>query len=100
MVSKVQYRRLLAMGFLMAIAFACLGYRLVDLQVEQHEKLREESEEATRRVVLRAPKRGDIRDIRGNLLAGSVFVKTVCGNPAIIGQHRAEVAHVIAPLLE
>ncbi|MFO1497416.1 MAG: hypothetical protein U1G07_03295 [Verrucomicrobiota bacterium] len=89
MISAAQGRKLLAMGFLMAIAFVCLGYRLVDLQVLQHEHLREESEDATRRTILRAPKRGDIRDIRGNLLAGSIFVKTVCANPAIIGDRRA-----------
>lgn len=100
MISAAQGRKLLAMGFLMAIAFVCLGYRLVDLQVLQHEHLREESEDATRRTILRAPKRGDIRDIRGNLLAGSIFVKTVCANPAIIGDRRAEVARVVAPLLE
>ncbi len=87
------------MGFLITIAFVCLGYRLVDLQIIRHEKLREESERATRQMFLRAPKRGDIRDIRGNLLASSIFVKTVCGNPAVMGEHRAEVARVIAPLL-
>jgi len=88
------------MALLMAIAFVCLGYRLVDLQVLQHDKLRHDSEDSTRRLFLRAPKRGDIRDIRGNVLAGSVFVKTVCANPAIVGDHRSEVARVIAPLLE
>jgi cell division protein FtsI/penicillin-binding protein 2 len=88
------------MGFLITVAFVCLGYRLVDLQIMQHDKLREYSEDATRRMFLRAPKRGDIRDIRGNLLAGSIFVKTVCGNPVVIGEHRAEVARVLSPLLE
>jgi len=88
------------MALLMAIAFVCLGYRLVDLQVLQDDKLRHDSEDSTRRLFLRAPKRGDIRDIRGNVLAGSVFVKTVCANPAIVGEHRSEVARVIAPLLE
>lgn len=88
------------MAFLIAVAFVCLGYRLVELQVLDHDKFREESEDATRRMVVRAPKRGEIRDIRGNLLAGSIFVKTVCGNPSVIGEHRAEVARVIAPLLQ
>jgi cell division protein FtsI/penicillin-binding protein 2 len=98
-ISAHQWRRLLAMGFLMVVAFACLGYRLVDLQVVQHEKLRGESEDVTRRMYLRAPKRGSIRDCRGNLLAGSVFVKNIAGNPAVIGKHRAEVSRVVAPLL-
>ncbi len=100
MISTAQTRKLMGMGFLMAVAFAGLGYRLVDLQVVQHDKWRDESEDMTRRTILRAPKRGDIRDIRGNVLAGSVFVKTVCADPSIVGPHRAEVAHLLAPFLD
>jgi cell division protein FtsI/penicillin-binding protein 2 len=88
------------MVLLTAIAFVCLGYRLVELQVLEHERFRGESEIDTHRTILRAPKRGDIRDIRGNLLAGSVFVKTILADPLWIGDHRFEVAHALAPLLE
>src|SRR6478609_3809936 len=100
MIERAQCRRLITMGFLMVVAFVCLGYRLVDLQWAQHDKWSTECSADTRRTFLRAPKRGDIRDIRGNLLAGSIFVKTVCGNPALIGNYRAEVAHAVAPLLD
>jgi cell division protein FtsI/penicillin-binding protein 2 len=100
MISAEQGRRLVAMGFLLAVAFACLGLRLFELQVLEHDDLRSESEEATHKIFLRAPKRGDIRDIRGNVLAGSIFVKTVSGNPAVLGSYRAAVAQAIAPLLE
>lgn len=99
MISAVQGRKLIAMSFLMVIAFAGLGYRLVDLQVHQHARWREESEDTSRRLFLRAPRRGDIRDIRGNLLAGSVVVKRICADPSLIGEHRGEVAQVVAPLL-
>jgi cell division protein FtsI/penicillin-binding protein 2 len=88
------------MAFLVVVAFVCLGYRLVELQVLDHEKYREEAEGATHRIVLRGPRRGDIRDVRGNLLAGSIFVKAVCGNPAVAGPYRVEIARAIAPLLE
>lgn len=88
------------MGFLLAVAFACLGLRLFEIQVLDHADLRSESEDATHKMFLRAPKRGDIRDIRGNLLAGSIFVKTVSGNPAVLGSYRAAIAQAVAPLLE
>jgi cell division protein FtsI/penicillin-binding protein 2 len=100
MTNRAQYRRLFAIGFLMVVAFVCLGYRLVDLQWNQHEKMGKECSKDTHRTFLRAPKRGDIRDVRGNLLAGSIFVKTVVANPLIVGKYRSEVAHAIAPLLD
>jgi cell division protein FtsI/penicillin-binding protein 2 len=100
MISRIQSRRLLAMVFLIAVAFAGLGYRLVELQVVDHDKYSRESEKLTKKTFLRAPRRGEIRDIRGNVLAGSVMVKTVCANPEVVREHRSEVAHVLAPLLQ
>jgi cell division protein FtsI/penicillin-binding protein 2 len=100
MIRGDQCKRLLAMGILMAIAFVGLGYRLVDLQVIHHETFRNDAEDNTRRTFLEAPKRGDIRDIRGNLLAGSVFVKTVCADPSLMGEYRNEVAKTLAPILQ
>ncbi len=99
MISAAQSRRMVAMGFLLVVAFACLGLRLFEIQVLDHANLRSESEDATQKIFLRPPKRGDIRDIRGNLLAGSIFVKTVSGNPAVLGHCRAAVAQAVAPLL-
>ena len=54
----------------------------------------------TRREFLLEPRRGDILDIKGNLLATSVFVKTVCADPVLIGNRQAEVARAVAPLLQ
>jgi cell division protein FtsI/penicillin-binding protein 2 len=100
MTRTIQLRRLLLLGFLLALAFAGLGYRLVELQVFQHERLADIARDNTRRSILREPARGDIRDARGNPLATSVFVKTVCADPWLIGSRHAEVARALAPLLE
>jgi cell division protein FtsI/penicillin-binding protein 2 len=100
MAKKLQYRRLFVMAVLLAAAFAGLGYRLVDLQVLRHEELSGKAQRNTQYETLLEPRRGDILDVRGNLLATSVFVKTVCGDPSLIGNHQAEVAHAIAPILQ
>jgi len=88
------------MAVLLAIAFATLGYRLVDLQVVQHDQLRKQAERNTHQVLLLQPRRGEIRDRRGNVLASSLFVKTVCADPTLIGSYQTEVARLLSPLLE
>jgi cell division protein FtsI/penicillin-binding protein 2 len=100
MAKRNQYRRLLALVFLLALAFVCLGFRLVDLQVLRHDELRGEAAQQSQKMILREPRRGDVLDARGNLLATSVFVKTVCADPALLGDSYAKVARAIAPLLE
>ncbi len=100
MAKNLQYRRLLMLALLLGIAFAGLGYRLVDLQVLRHEDLASEAEKNTQHTYLLVPRRGDILDAKGNLLATSIFVKTVCADPVLIGNHQAEVAHAVAPLLQ
>ncbi len=88
------------LAFLLMLAFAGLGYRLVDLQVFRHGELLAKAELNTQREFLLEPRRGDILDDRGNLLATSIFVKTVCADPTLIGNHQAEVARALAPLLQ
>ncbi|HEX4646574.1 MAG TPA: penicillin-binding protein 2 [Verrucomicrobiae bacterium] len=100
MAKQFQYRRLLAMAVLLGAAFTGLGYRLVDLQVLRHEDLSRKAQKETQHIYHLEPRRGDIVDIKGNLLATSVFVKTVCADPALIGDHQAEVARALAPLLQ
>jgi len=85
---------------LLAVGLAGLGYRLVDLQVLRHEEWSAKAERNTHREILREPRRGDILDAKGNLLATCTFVKTVCADPALLGGHQAEVAHALAPLLQ
>src|SRR5436305_2085626 len=100
MAKKLQYRRLFWLTLLLGLAFAGLGYRLVDLQVRRHAEWSVRSERNTHREILFEPRRGDILDVRGNPLATSVFVKTVCADPTLISDRQAEVAHVLAPLLD
>ena len=100
MAKQLQYRRLVLLALLLGAAFAGLGYRLVDLQVLRYEELSARARHNTRREFLLEPRRGDILDAKGNLLATSVFVKTVCADPALIGKRQAEVARAVAPLLQ
>ena len=88
------------MVVLLAVAFTGLGYRLVDLQVLQHEQIRSETERRMQRTVVRAARRGNILDCRRTLLAGSEFVKTVCADPTLIGTNQAALARSLAPILE
>lgn len=99
MITAQQLRRMGFLGGLLVLAFAGLGYRLVELHVVQHEVLLPKSEANTRREVLFTPRRGEIRDIRGNPLAVSLPAKTVCADPSLIGPHAAEVTRALAPVL-
>src|SRR5437870_452183 len=100
MVKTLQFQRVWMLALLLVAAFVGLGYRLVDLQLLRHEQLLVKAQENTQRFLLMAPRRGDILDARGNLLATSIFVKTVCADPSLIGDRHAEMAKVLAPLLK
>jgi cell division protein FtsI/penicillin-binding protein 2 len=86
-----------AVGLL--LAFSGLGYRLVDLQVRQHDQLRDTARGNTTRTIIIQPRRGDIFDSNGNKLATSRFVKTVCADPVMIGHHYPAVARALASVL-
>ena len=81
------------LALLLAAAFGGLGYRLVDLQVLRHDELSAKAQQNTQHELLLVPRRGDILDAKGNLLATSVFVKTVCADPVLMGNRKAEIAH-------
>jgi cell division protein FtsI/penicillin-binding protein 2 len=100
MTQRLQFRRVLALTLLVGAAFAGLGYRLVDLQVLRHDELAQLAQDNTQREFRRAPRRGDILDIHGNLLATSVPVRTVCADPSLVGCQQAAVARALAPLLQ
>src|SRR5436190_17914318 len=100
MAKRLQYRRLLLLVLLLIAAFAGLGYRLVDLQVLRHDQLSLIAQQNTQRELFFEPRRGDILDRKGNLLATSMSVKLVCADPTLVGNRRAEVAHTLAPLLQ
>jgi cell division protein FtsI/penicillin-binding protein 2 len=100
MANQLQYRRLALLTLLLGGGFAALGYRLIDLQVLRHGELSAKAQRNTQREILLEPRRGDILDAKGNLLASSVFVKTVCADPALMGSRQPEIAHALAPLLQ
>ncbi len=85
MTKRLQIRRVLTLTIVVCVAFAGLGYRLVDLQVLRHDELAKLAQDNTQREFRQAPRRGDILDIHGNLLATSVPVETVCADPSLIG---------------
>ncbi len=100
MAKTVQQGRLLLVTAVVTMALGALGYRLVDLQAIRHDELRILAQHNTQKVERREPLRGQIKDIRGNLLATSVPVKTVCADATLVGTRQAEVARVLAPLLQ
>src|SRR5208283_3239350 len=100
MSKRLQLKRVLTLLGLLGLAFAGLGYRLVDLQVLRHDELAAKAQQNTQREFWQAPRRGNILDVHGNLLATSIFVKTVCADPVLIGNQPAAVARALAPLLQ
>ena len=100
MTKRLQLKRVLLLLVLLGLSYAGLGYRLVDLQVLRHDELAALAQQNTQREFWRAPRRGNILDAHGNLLATSIFVKTVCANPTLIGNRQAVVARALAPLLQ
>ena len=100
MTNKQQLRRALLLLTFLVAAFAGLGYRLVDLQVVRHDELSKLAEGDTQHEYWQGPKRGDILDANGNILATSVPVKRICAEPSLIGNQQAVVAHALAPLLQ
>ena len=93
-------RWLIFFGLVMLISFGLLGYRLVDLQIVKHVQLRDAARDNTIRTIEREAQRGNILDRNGNLLATSLFVKTICADPSLIGHYLPQVARTLAPWLE
>src|SRR5436190_19353108 len=101
MAKRLQYRKLLMLGLLLAAAFSGLGYRLVDLQYLRHQELSAKAESNTRREFVFEPRRGDILDVKGNVLATSAFAKTICADPSLMNDRQADIiARALAPLLQ
>ena len=83
-----QRRRLIGMTVAVVLIFSALGYRLVDLQVLRSEELSALAAEQSRRYYDKQPRRGDIRDARGIILASSDPVKTVCVDPVLLASRQ------------
>ena len=94
------HRRLIVLTIIVMFCFVGLGCRLADLQWARHDEFRALAENQHQHSYFREATRGDIRDRRGNLLATSTPVKNICGDPALVKNHAAEIARVLAPLLQ
>jgi cell division protein FtsI/penicillin-binding protein 2 len=99
MKNKLLIKRALLLVIFISLAFTGLGYRLVDLQVLRHDELLRLGDENTRRDYYEAPRRGNIVDVNNSPLATTITVKTVCADPALIGDQTGAFAHVLATYL-
>ena len=84
----------------LALGFSALGFRLFDLHVLQHKELAALAPANREQVVHRQGRRGEIRDINGNLLANSQSVRIVTADPSITGPQAPTIAQKLAPLLK
>lgn len=87
------------MVLLLVLCFSGLAFRLVDVQVFRHAQLQDLARNNTHRTFVKESRRGDIRDARGNLLATSKVVETVCADPSLIGPYWGLLANRLGPLL-
>jgi cell division protein FtsI/penicillin-binding protein 2 len=96
-------RRLTTLLFLaavMVLGFGGLGFRLTYLQVLHHPELAARARQNVERKFTFEPFRGEILDSKGNVLATSTFVRTVCADTVLLGKELTNVARAIAPLLD
>src|SRR6516164_5611928 len=96
---RQQFNRAWALLGLVILAFVGLACRLTDLQVWRHDELAKMAEVKSVQTTWHPARRGDILDANGNQLATSVFVKTICADPSLIGGQQHIVARALAPLL-
>lgn len=99
MIRPAHLRRLLVFAILTGMAMAGLCVRLYVLQVVRHDHYKEIVGDNTQRTFLKQPRRGDILDADGHMLATSLPVKRVLADPSLIQPYQAEVARAVAPLL-
>jgi cell division protein FtsI/penicillin-binding protein 2 len=91
---------MMAIACLLLAAFAGLGFRLFQLQVIDAPELKAQAERNWERRFEIPPLRGEIRDTRGEMLARSIHVSTVCADPSITSERAHEIAMQLAPLLQ
>jgi cell division protein FtsI (penicillin-binding protein 3) len=91
--------RLKLIASTLLVIFVGLMGRLAYLQTVREDELTRMARDNTRREVILHPRRGQILDARGELLAASQIVKTLCADPSIIGNLQAPISRAIAPIL-
>ena len=86
MIRPTHLQRLFLFALLAGLAFAGLATRLYVLQVLRHDKYKDIVGDNTQRVFLKWPRRGDILDVNGHVLATSLPVKRVLADPSLPGK--------------
>lgn len=96
----IHARRLTLISSVLLLSFVALAGRLAYLQTVREDELTRIARKNTRREVLMEPRRGQILDARGELLATSQIVKTICADPSLIGNQQGPIVRALAPLLD
>lgn len=99
MIRPAHLRRLFVFAILTGLAMAGLCARLYVLQVVRHDHYKEIVGDNTQRTFLKQPRRGDILDADGHVLATSLPVKRVLVDPSLIHPYQGDIARAVAPLL-
>ncbi len=99
MIRPTHLQRLFLFAILAGLAFVGLSVRLYVLQVLRHERYKDIVGDNTQRIFLKPPRRGDILDVNGHVLATSRPVKRVLADPSLIHPYEEDVARAIAPIL-
>ena len=92
--------RIIAVLFLLVLAFAVVIARLVHLQIVERSRLAARAERQQEQVLILEPKRGTILDRRGRELAVTVDVDSVYGVPSSVDNPRELAARLSSILRE
>src|SRR5205823_2386100 len=99
LIRATHLQRLFLFTIAAGLAFVGLSARLFVLQVVRHDKYKDIVGDNTQRVFLKPPRRGEILDVNGHVLATSLPVKRVLADPSLIHPYQADVARAIGPIL-
>ncbi|MFL6277518.1 MAG: penicillin-binding protein [Blastocatellia bacterium] len=97
--SQVSAKRFIVIQVLVILWVVVIGYRLVKLQVKDHETLRARAERQQQAAIDLSPMRGIVYDRNGNELARSVETRSLYASPAEI-KDAEQVADRLADLLD
>lgn len=97
--SKISDKRFIVIQVFVIFWVLAIGYRLVKLQVSEHDGLRARAERQQQAAVELSPMRGVVYDRNGSELARSVEAKSLYASPAEI-KDAAAVARRLAGLLD
>src|SRR5437764_4734887 len=97
--NKISDKRFIIIQVLVIFWVVVIGYRLVKLQVKDHDSLRARAERQQQAAIDLSPMRGIVYDRNGNELARSVEAKSLYASPAEI-KDAGTVADRLADLLD